>query len=84
MTPVFISYRGEDSGAQALLLRDALQLEFGNGSVFLDTSSIVAGTVCPEKVRQALERSHVRPGLRQWRGTKRRGHGRRHTSETRD
>src|SRR5262245_11749628 len=54
MPSVFISYRRDDTGADAMLLRDAVRREFGEDSVFMDTSSLQAGGVWPDEIRKAL------------------------------
>jgi pterin-4a-carbinolamine dehydratase len=59
MAIVFISYRRDDSGSEARLLRDALQREFGTDSVFLDTSSLQAGTIWPDELQEGLKRAQI-------------------------
>lgn len=54
MPTLFISYRRDDSGSEAILLRDAIRREFGDKSVFLDTSSLQAGCVWSEEIKTAL------------------------------
>ena len=55
--PAFISYRREDSQAEATALAGLLQKEFGNGEVFLDHSSIAFGSTWPKEIDEALNRS---------------------------
>ena len=50
---VFISYRGEQSGSYAVLLHRELSRHFGQGTVFLDTESLPAGS---DYVRELLSR----------------------------
>jgi hypothetical protein len=56
---VFISYRRDDSGPEALLLRKALEERFGEGFVFVDTSSIKPGTLWPDEIEQQLRSAKV-------------------------
>lgn len=55
--PTFISYRREDSQAEATALARLLREEFGNGEVFLDNSSIDFGSAWPKRIDEALSRS---------------------------
>lgn len=52
---VFISYRRDDAGAEAIAINNALHREFEVDSVFMDTSSLQAGDVWPEKLQAMLE-----------------------------
>jgi pterin-4a-carbinolamine dehydratase len=54
MPNVFISYRRDDAGSEAILLRDAMRREFGEKSVFMDTSSLQAGSVWSDEIKAAL------------------------------
>lgn len=56
---IFINYRRDDCGTEALLLREVLQAELGFDSVFLDTSSIQPGQVWPEGIEQALKNAKI-------------------------
>jgi len=55
--PTFISYRREDSQAEATALARLLQQEFGDREVFLDHSSIDFGGPWPKEIDEALSRS---------------------------
>jgi TIR domain len=50
-----ISYRREDSASEAGRICSAIHQEFGEDSVFLDTSSIQAGAKWPEEIQSALK-----------------------------
>lgn len=54
---VFISYRREDSTAQAGALTAALTPLFGAETVFFDTDSITLGAPFPARISQALARA---------------------------
>lgn len=56
---IFISYRRDDAGAQARLVRDALLKAFGNGNIFMDVASIQAGTTWPEEIENHLNQAQV-------------------------
>jgi hypothetical protein len=45
MPSFFISYRRDESSAEAILVRDAIRRELGNESVFMDTWSLQGGGV---------------------------------------
>lgn len=52
---IFISYRHSESiAAEANLIRDRLGQQFGAGSAFLDTSTLVAGEVFPAALEGSL------------------------------
>jgi hypothetical protein len=51
MPSLFISYRRDDSGSEAILLRDAMRREFSEESIFMDTSSLQAGSVWSTRSR---------------------------------
>lgn len=80
MPTLFISYRRDDSSSEAILLRDAMRREFGDQSVFMDTSSLQAGSVWSEEIKTALAAAHtvivvigpewLRSGSSEW-GTRR-------------
>ena len=55
IAPVFISYRRDDGGSEAIALRDALRREFGEESVFMDTSSLQAGVVWADELQAGIE-----------------------------
>lgn len=55
--PAFISYRRDDSQAEATALARVLREKFGNHEVFLDHSSIDFGGTWPEEINEALNRS---------------------------
>jgi hypothetical protein len=55
--PIFISYRREDSQAEATALAGALKRDFGNEEVFLDHSSVDFGSIWPKEIDEALARS---------------------------
>jgi TIR domain len=57
LLPTFISYRREDSQAEATALARLLQEEFGDREVFLDHSSIDFGSTWPKEIDEALSRS---------------------------
>jgi pterin-4a-carbinolamine dehydratase len=52
---IFISYRREDSAAEAGRLRATLAGQFGDEAVFMDTSSIQAGSKWPSEIRSSLD-----------------------------
>src|SRR5262245_56682882 len=52
---IFISYRREDTASEAGRICSAIHQEFGEDSVFLDTSSIQAGAKWPEEIQSALK-----------------------------
>ena len=52
---VFISYRREDASAEANLIAIALREALGDGSVFMDTSSVAFGATWPDRIRTALK-----------------------------
>jgi pterin-4a-carbinolamine dehydratase len=52
---IFVSYRREDSAAEAALLRTTLLGQFGDEAVFMDTSSIQAGAEWPSRIKSALD-----------------------------
>jgi pterin-4a-carbinolamine dehydratase len=52
---IFVSYRREDSEAEAGRLRTTLLGQFGDGAVFMDTSSIQPGAKWPSQISSALE-----------------------------
>jgi pterin-4a-carbinolamine dehydratase len=52
---VFINYRRDDSGAEVIAISNVLRQEFGDDSVFMDTSSLQAGMVWPEELQAALK-----------------------------
>jgi pterin-4a-carbinolamine dehydratase len=54
MSNVFISYRRDDAGSEAILLRDAVRREYGEKSVFMDTSSLQAGSVWSDEIKAGL------------------------------
>jgi len=56
---VFISYRRNDTGPYARLLKDHLSLRFPQTRVFMDLDSIEAGLDFEEVIRAALSSCHV-------------------------
>ncbi len=52
---IFVSYRREDSAAEAGRLRTTLLGQFGDEAVFMDTSSIQPGAKWPSGISSALE-----------------------------
>jgi len=52
---IFVSYRREDSAAEAGRLRSTLLGQFGDDAVFMDTSSIQAGAEWPSSISSALD-----------------------------
>jgi pterin-4a-carbinolamine dehydratase len=52
---VFVSYRRDDAASEAGRIADALRLHLGHDAVFMDTSSIVAGTRWPDALRAAVD-----------------------------
>jgi pterin-4a-carbinolamine dehydratase len=56
---IFLSYRREDSGSEAIALRNSLRQAFGEGSVFMDTASLQAGGVWTEELAAALKGATV-------------------------
>jgi pterin-4a-carbinolamine dehydratase len=54
---IFVSYRREDSAAEAGRLRTTLLGQFGDEAVFMDTSSIQAGAKWPSSIGSALDSS---------------------------
>ncbi|WP_020586230.1 toll/interleukin-1 receptor domain-containing protein [Desulfobacter curvatus] len=52
---IFLSYRRDDAGPDTQAISDALRQAFGDDSVFMDNSSIQAGAVWPEKLKNALK-----------------------------
>ena len=53
-TKVFISYRREDSSAEAGRIYEAVKAELGAAEVFMDVSSISPGAIWPDIVRNKL------------------------------
>jgi pterin-4a-carbinolamine dehydratase len=53
-TDLFISYRRQDATAYAMCLRLAMEKEFGEKKVFMDTSSIDPGAEFPDDLNRAL------------------------------
>lgn len=52
---IFISYRREDSAAEAGRLRTTLLGQFGDEAIFMDTSSIQPGARWPSRISSALK-----------------------------
>jgi pterin-4a-carbinolamine dehydratase len=55
---IFISYRRDDSGDQSRSVRDAIQKEFGEKSVFFDIDSPI-GSVWPDEIQRAIKHCSV-------------------------
>lgn len=58
-TRIFISYRRQDSGGQAIALGDRLKKEFGEDSVFMDVDGIPFGTDFVEVLINEVKRCSV-------------------------
>jgi hypothetical protein len=58
-TPIFISYRRDDTAGYARALYDALAARFGADRVFMDVDDIGAGQPFAEVLRQAVDGSSV-------------------------
>ncbi len=56
---VFLNYRRDDSGAEVIAIGNALRQEFGEDSVFMDTSTLPVGVLWPEEIQAALKESRV-------------------------
>lgn len=56
---IFLSYRRDDSAAEAAALSVALQKEIGRDHVFIDTSSIKPGSKWPDAVKAFLTKSDI-------------------------
>lgn len=56
---IFISYRREDSAAEAGRIASALRREVGEDEVFIDTSSIAAGARWPAEIQTSLARARL-------------------------
>lgn len=56
---IFVSYRREDSVAEAGRLQTTLVGQFGDEAVFMDTSSIQAGAEWPSSISSALDCARV-------------------------
>ena len=54
---IFINYRRDDTGPEAMLVREAVRSEFGNDFVFMDTSSLLPGILWPETIKDGLRRA---------------------------
>ncbi len=59
MKPIFISYRRDDSAAEAALLKKYLEEELDNGLIFMDTQSIKVGSIWPNKLKNAIKTANV-------------------------
>lgn len=58
MLTVFISYRREDAGPEAALLREAVRRVFGEGAVLMDTS-LEAGVIWADELKAGIEAADV-------------------------
>jgi TIR domain len=56
---VFISYRRDDASSEGGRLADAIRNQFGEDSVFMDTSDIRLGEEWPEALRGAVQNASV-------------------------
>ena len=56
---IFISYRRDDTAAEAGAIFHAIRDKLGQESVFMDTSSISAGAEWPNEIRSALEAARL-------------------------
>jgi pterin-4a-carbinolamine dehydratase len=54
---VFISYRRDDAAAEAKLIAEACSNVLGDDAVFLDSSSVQAGSTWPRRIQDALRSS---------------------------
>ncbi len=59
MAPVFISYRRDDGPENAQLLAQHLKRNFGEDSVFLDTSRLKPGGNFPSDLKQAVKSAKI-------------------------
>ena len=59
VAPIFISYRREDSSAEAGRLHSTLLHELGSNNVFMDTSGISPGGEWPKVLADALKAARV-------------------------
>ncbi len=59
MSQIFVSYRRHDDAYAAAGIAAGLVARFGADGVFMDTRSMVAGTVYPKAIRKALGRCDV-------------------------
>lgn len=59
MTRIFISYRRDDAGYVASILRKHLEAEYGPGSVFMDIDSIPLGVDFRQHLSDAVSRCDV-------------------------
>lgn len=71
MTRIFISYRRDDAGYVASIVRDHLESEFGAGSVFMDIDSIPLGVDFRQHLADAVAGCDVLIALigETWAGT---------------
>lgn len=58
-SPIFLNYRRDDGGCEAIAIKSAIQQAFGDKIVFMDTSSLQAGAIWPDQIKISLERSQV-------------------------
>jgi pterin-4a-carbinolamine dehydratase len=57
MDRVFVSYRRDDTGREARLLKEHLELHLDDVAVFIDSDDIAAGAQWPDVLRQEVARS---------------------------
>lgn len=58
-TGVFVSYRREDSAAEAGRIYESIKEEFGDVDVFMDVSSISPGVMWPDAIASKLDESDI-------------------------
>jgi len=59
MKPILISYRRDDSAAEAILLKKYLEEELDKDLIFMDTQSIEAGSIWPDELENAIKAAKV-------------------------
>lgn len=71
MARIFISYRRDDAGYVASMVRERLEKEFGEGSVFMDIDSVLLGVDFRQQLSEAVAKCDVLVALigETWAGT---------------
>ena len=59
MPKIFLSYRREDSAAEAGRIYDRLRIHFGDNAVFMDIDAIPFGVDFREHIREAVEQCGI-------------------------
>jgi TIR domain len=79
MARIFISYRRDDAGYVASMVRERLEKEFGDGSVFMDIDSVLLGVDFRQQLSEAVAKCDVLVALigETWAGTTAQGQPRR-------